>query len=86
MTTSMVYSITIESRRAPYPARTTRVRAESASEALAKGVVKLYGRRTFVEGGQVFRHDPPSGNGWRATAVTGQVHVAVERAAKATAD
>ena len=81
-----LYSITIESRRAPYPARTTRVRAESASEALSKGVEKLYGRRAFYEGGQVFRTDSPLGNGWSASAVTGQVHVAVERVAKAVAD
>lgn len=80
--TSMLYSITIESRRAPYKARTTRVRAESTSEALARGVVKLYGARCFYEGGQVFRTDPSSGNGWSASAVTGGVHVAIERVAK----
>jgi hypothetical protein len=78
----MLYSITVESRRAPYPSRTTRVRAESTSEALSKGVVKLYGRRAFYEGGQIFRTDAPSGNGWSASAVTGGVHVAIERVAK----
>jgi hypothetical protein len=81
----MLYSVTIESRRAPYPSRTARVRAESTSEALARGVVKIYGARTFYEGGQIFRTDLPSGNGWSASAVTGQVHVAVERVAKAVA-
>jgi hypothetical protein len=81
-TTSMLYSVTIESRRAPYKARTTRVRAESTGEALARGVVKLYGARTFYEGGQIFRTDPSSGNGWSASAVTGGVHVAIERVAK----
>ena len=82
MTTSMLYSITIESRRAPYKARTTRVRAESTGEALARGVEKIYGRRAFYEGGQIFRTDPSSGNGWSASAVTGGIHVAVERVAK----
>ena len=85
MQTSMLYSVTIESRRAPYKARTARVRAESTGEALSKGVVKLYGARTFYEGGQIFRTDPSSGNGWSASAVTGGVHVAIERVAKAVA-